>query len=911
MTSTISEPMIVAQPVLGNELASRLTGGKLSVPLPAIPLLHRKRLSELIANATTSRVTVVRGPSGAGKTVACAMWADAAVAGDAIGWVSLDPGDREPAQLWASVLAALAGTGFTTTCSGTLPAPGDPAFPLRLAQAAERLPGTVTLTIDDVHELAGSAALDSLDLLVRHGPPALRLLLAGRHLTGLGIARLRVGGELAEIGPADLACTPAEAASYFAMVGVELPASQLGELLARTDGWITGLRLAAMSAAPPWQISGDDPLVADYLHDEVLAGLSAEHRWFMLRTCLADQICDELAAELTGGPDGAALLDQLCRENVLLQSDWPATAYPEPASPGGVRYRYHRLLLELLRSDLRRDYPADFCELARRTATWQAAAGNYGEALRNAAATSDWDFAASVLAQAVPQLLLSGQAANLEPALAAFPVSKFTSDAAVAGALAAAGLRTGDRRAAQAHLDNAMAALTTCPDDQRMLVQTWLTALQVMRATGASSPDPALLAQAQTIAAAVTGSARSRAERQAAGLLWTSIGVVALSGVRLAEARDALAQAGQQLHGMPAELRALTIGWRAVAEAMYGDLTSASELIDEHSALAYRTDQPLPRLLIDLAQVYLHLARDEAASARRLLDAWQLAGPGSDYASQVASSLSTVARAQLALSDGDQSAARRSLHRLRYQYLRTGSRGGSDAASGTLPADLAAALASLDADIALGEGNTPGARLALARAEDAQPHRADLVLGSAKVLLAEGDPTAALATAQRCLAGRAGQVTLRDQITALVTAAIARRRLGQSEQAADELGYALALAEPHGMYRPFIDGGPAARSALTVLIRPPSNGAAVAARILQRFDTRPLQAAEPPALVPLTGSELAVLRFLPSHLTNQEIAESLFLSINTVKTHLRSVYRKLGVTTRRQAISAAGRAGLL
>jgi LuxR family maltose regulon positive regulatory protein len=218
----------------------------------------------------------------------------------------------------------------------------------------------------------------------------------------------------------------------------------------------------------------------------------------------------------------------------------------------------------------------------------------------------------------------------------------------------------------------------------------------------------------------------------------------------------------------------------------------------------------------------------------------------------------------------------------------------------------------LDADIALGEGNVAGARLALARAgDDAEADRADLVLGSAKVALAEGDSMAALAKAETCLAGAATQVTLRDQVSALVTAAVAHRRLGQPDRAADQLGYALTLAEPHGLYRPFLDGGPAARSALTVLVRPANHGAAVAARILQRFDIRPARPPDAPITVPLTGSELAVLRFLPSHMTNQEIAESLFLSINTVKTHLRSVYRKLGVTTRRQAISAAGKLGLL
>jgi LuxR family transcriptional regulator, maltose regulon positive regulatory protein len=146
----------------------------------------------------------------------------------------------------------------------------------------------------------------------------------------------------------------------------------------------------------------------------------------------------------------------------------------------------------------------------------------------------------------------------------------------------------------------------------------------------------------------------------------------------------------------------------------------------------------------------------------------------------------------------------------------------------------------------------------------------------------------------------------------LLVAAAARRRLGQAAAAAESIEQALALAEPEGACRVFLDGGSAVRSAMTVLVPPTSHCARFAARILERFDSqlsRP--AASDQADFPLTGSELAVLRFLPSHMTNQEIAEALFLSINTVKTHLRSAYRKLGVSSRRQAIARGRRLDLL
>jgi LuxR family transcriptional regulator, maltose regulon positive regulatory protein len=981
MTSTISEPTVgretrragdgqrskLKPDFAGRESNGRRLGsGKLAVPAPGVPLLHRHRVTDLISAATTRRVTLVCAPTGAGKTIACAMWASSRPAADSIAWVSLDPGDRQPGQLWAHVGAALAdlpefGRGLADELVDTAAA----VFPLRLAEAAKRLPSPVILVIDDVQELADSEPLADLDVLVRHGPPNLRLLLAGRHLAGLGVARLRVGGELAEIGAADLACTPSEAQAYFSMLGVDVPAPQLDELLGRTQGWITGLRLAAMrtgpgqGAAAPWRISGDEPLVADYLQDEILATLPEDHRGFLLRTSVADRICGDLADTLTATDGGAAMLDRLCRENVLIR---PISADTEPAGParpaasagpvtpvappvlagpgappmlagprepGATEYRYHPLLLDLLRAQLRRELPAELPSLARRAAGWQAAHGRHAEALRNSAQTGDWDFAAQILSVAGPELLLPATATALEPVLATFPASRYTSDAPVAGALAAAGLRTGDSYATELHLDNAETALRQCPDGQRQIVGTWLLALRLMHATGRGTVDPDLIDRGLELADQVGPTIRESADHQALGLLWTAIGVATLARLRITDARDALARACGPLRVGRPEFLAQATGWRAVTEAMYGDLLTADELAAE-PLLSSDAADPASRQLTDLAASYLHLARDETAIARRRLDRCEQAGPGQNGWGQVVAALAGLARARIALCEGDHAGARRQVSRLRYECVRSGSgsrqRGGvsvgvplagsrSAIVPWAGPAGLDGALATLDADVALGEGNVPGARLALSRVVDGSiGNRADLMLGLAKVLLAEGDSHAALDRAQTCLSGQAGQVTLRDQISALTTAAVAHRRLGQAEQAADQLAHALVLAEPHGLYRPFLDGGSATRSALTVLVRPTSQGAAVAAKILQRFDTRPARparSADTPATVPLTGSELAVLRFLPSHMTNQEIAEALFLSINTVKTHLRSVYRKLGVTTRRQAISTAGRLGLI
>ncbi|MGH3271072.1 MAG: response regulator transcription factor, partial [Trebonia sp.] len=172
----------------------------------------------------------------------------------------------------------------------------------------------------------------------------------------------------------------------------------------------------------------------------------------------------------------------------------------------------------------------------------------------------------------------------------------------------------------------------------------------------------------------------------------------------------------------------------------------------------------------------------------------------------------------------------------------------------------------------------------------------------------------ALEAARHCASD--GELTLRDRITALLAATLASRRLGADREAARSLEEALGLAEPHRAYRPFLDMGGDVHSAIAILVAPASPAAGFAARVREHLISRPLgkppEAAsggrEAPAL---TGSEMAVLRLLRSHLTNQEIADALYLSVNTVKTHLRAVYHKLGVSSRREAVDRGRRLHLL
>jgi LuxR family transcriptional regulator, maltose regulon positive regulatory protein len=898
MTSTTSGSATARRVRTAVADGPELLGDKLRIPRLSLATLRRRRLIDLIEQAAGHRVTVVSGPAGAGKTVACGSWASATPAARRVAWLTLDADDREPARFWAYVQAALARADIVPAdvARSLRDLPPD-AFPLRLVEAAQLLAEPVTLVLDDVHEVTDGPVLAGLDLLIRHMPPTLRLVLCGRCPPRLQLARLRVAGELADVSAADLACTVEEADAYFAMLGLEVDVWARDELLRRTQGWMAGLRLAAMSIRSQvlqsgriTDIAGDEPLVTDYLWDEVLGRQPLETRLFMLRTSVTEEMSGDLADALTGGPGGARTLERLSREN----------SFVEALGNDHATYRYHPLFRDVLAAERNREIPHEVPVLLRRAARWHAAHDRATDALRSAAEAGDWDYAAHMLAEAGTAALVRSGATALEQVLALFPAERCADDAAVAAALAATRLWSGDADGAAHHLEGAQRALGRCAPAARRIIEPWLAALRVMQAASRAAADPGLLAQGWALAEQAQATAGTQPEHRVLGLLWFALGAARLRRWEIHEASSALNHASRQLTaGGLGELCARARGWQALAEAWYGDLTAAEKALGE----SRECDDPGASCLAALASAQVSLARDDLAGARKLLDdaGEHVAGrnqlPGEPHLSVIAE----LIRTRAVLADGDSTGARGLVLRLR------------DTSASADP-HLDWMLTLLDCEIALRTGDTGRARVTLAGQADGPYHeRADgqLILG--RLLLAEGDFAGALEATRPILDGTAHGATLQIKVAALLAAAVADRRLGLTETAAELLEQALALAEPDDASRVFLDAGQPVRSAITVLVPPTSRSAGFAGRILERFDTQlPHPGGAPgPADVLLTDSELAVLRFLPSHLTNQEIAEALFLSINTVKTHLRSAYRKLGVTSRRAAIARGRRLDLL
>ncbi len=903
--TTVSAKRLTPQRVNGTEqpngeaAGGRLLESKLVLPRPVFRVLRRSRLAGLLDLTTQHRVTLVSAPAGSGKTTSCASWAHSRVDTTRIGWLSLDRGDNDPGRFRAYLLAALqrAEPALKETAA-SMDRAAEAEFPVPLIKAAERFTEPLILVLDDVHEISDPQVLGWLDQVVRYAPPMLRLILSGRRTPPLQLARLRVSGELADIDLADLACTPEEAESYFALLGLHVSRGDREELLRRTQGWMAGIRLAALRARVQsggtniTDIAGDDPIVTDYLRDEVLDGQDPQTRVFLLRTSIAENLTGKLADALTSAADGARCLDRLSRENSFVGA----------LDSERTWYRYHPLLRELLLAELRREMPHEIPILLRRAARWYSQHGRPVDALRSSVEAQDWDYAAQVLAVSDVSILLSHGPGALEPMLAPIPPDLTVDDVTVGAAWGAARLWRDDPEGAQAHLQAACAALDRAATPIRRTMEPKLTALSVLQANCRGGADPGLLARAWAQAEQTTHVAATQGEHRGAGILWWALGVAKLRRSELRQARQAMRAADRELcAGDFTELQARARMWWALGEAWHGNLMAAHaaavDVLNADPPAAHAT-----RNIARLALALVSLMRDELTAVHQFLDQidYQQHEPIPGEPSIVSSA--GLIRARTLVAQGDTTRTRIALMQLDHEF------GDHDPA-------VAEVITHLEGEIALRSGdNDLGCKIVARLTSDvAGPSRASDRLTLAWLLLASADPDGALRAAEPCIAGPADDIKLYERTSALLVSAVAHRRLKAPERAAALLEQALLLAEPEGAFRPFVDGGPAVRSVLTVLIPPTSRSASFAGKILQRLDAQlPLGSCAPDDdALPLSESELAVLRFLPSHLTNEEIGEALFLSVNTVKTHLRSAYRKLGVRSRREAIALARHRGLV
>src|SRR5215216_6152054 len=437
------------------EVGTALLETKLTPPSTAFRQVIRSRLFDLLDAGTEQLLTLVSAPAGAGKTTLLASWSSSRRPPGPVAWLSLDAGDNDAARFWAYVLAALCQSGAVPR-DGALrrlaPQPGSKQsfLPLLVSGLAE-LSTPVVLVLDDLQDITDAAVLHGLELLLRHAPSQLRLVLATRFDPPLPMQRLRVSGRLAQVRAADLAFTVPEAADLLAESQGQpmLSEEDVALLQARTEGWAAGLRLAALSLEGQpdphrfvTQFAGDDKSIADYLTGEVLDRQPEELRTFLLRTCIVDELTGDLADALTGGDDGESMLARLERANGFVTT----------VGPRRNSYRYHRLFADLLRYELRREAPGQVPRLHRRAAGWYAARGQMLPAMRQALMAGEWRYAADLMARHGPSLILRGDTATLHELVGRLPAELVQADPELTLLGAADRIVRGDSEAAASDL---------------------------------------------------------------------------------------------------------------------------------------------------------------------------------------------------------------------------------------------------------------------------------------------------------------------------------------------------------------------------------------------------------------------------------------------------------------------------
>jgi LuxR family transcriptional regulator, maltose regulon positive regulatory protein len=888
----------------GDQLAWGETAGSAASGVVCRPALFARLTG-------AGRVTALSAPAGSGKTVLLRSWIAEENLAERAAWVSVHGEERDPQRFLISVADALRGTVHGSKLVRPLTATPDLdgwAIVEWLLRDLHSLPDRIWLVIDDLHELRSAHALRQLELLVMRAPAELRFVLASRRDPQLGLHRLRLEGQLTEIRAADLRFTREESRDLLEAAGVRLSGQALALLHERTEGWAAGLRLAALSLVGhpdpdrfAADFSGSDRTVAEYLLAEVLGRQPKQVRRLLVRTSVLERVNGELADLLTGGSGSGRTLRELEAANAFVvaldaQRSW---------------FRYHPLFADLLQLELLDTAPGEVTGLHGAAAGWFAGHGFAVEAVRHSQAAQDWDLAARLLFDHWFGLLLDGKAATADELLGGFPVGVIAADAELTALLAARELNGGAFADAERSLRRAAERSASVPVARRGHLRVALAMLRLTLAQLRGDLPVAveearrLLEPAVTLVAAEMGLGE---ELRTVALL--SLGTTEFAAARFGEAERHLerARALAQQIGRPYLEFASLVGRADVAMAR------SFALVAEHSMEA-----------IELAR--RHGWADDPLAGH----AYLALGTALVWRGRLAEAEPWIQRAERTVLQEAEPAAALRLHYVRALFELAHGRG-EDALAAFRAAErqaarlaarhpLARQVRALQLRTLVRMGATEQAEQALAELDEDERDAAEMRATVAALRLAQHDPLAATLALGPVIDGSAPvthRVTLGE---ALLVEATARDALGEPSAAGRALERALDVAEPDGAVLPFL-----LHPVLGLLERHPRHRTthpSLISEILSLLPGSPARSGSaksgaslggivPPRLAePLSESEIRVLRYLPTNLSAREIADELFVSWHTVKTHMRHLYAKLGTHTRHETVDRARALGLL
>ena len=856
----------------------RTPAGKLTVPRPPRGSVPRPRCSGALAEAVDAhRLTVVSAPAGFGKTTALAQWA-ADVPGP-VAWVSLDPLDDEPGRLTRVLADAVA---LACPDAGADLAAVDDRARMTVARrvdalvaALASLPAELVVVLDDVHLLAARTSRQVLGPLLRYPGP--RFVLAGRFDTALPVNRMRLTGEVGELRQGALAFTPDEVAEVVRALGGTAEPQAARSLWEVTRGWPVAVRLALAadvlgpSAEPLAQLRDRDVPITGYLVEEVIGSLPADLADFVLRACVAELIDPELAEALV--PGGARLLDECAARGLFLTEVGDAGEAPV--------YRWHALVAAHARAVLVRREPLA-ARVAHRVVAAHLGRSDPAAAIRHALDGHAPELAAVILGERWPDLVVRGDVGQVRGLRAALPAA-YREQPDVLLALAAAQAFEPDDAPVRPD-DDATGSAAVAGELVRIYLAPGRPPLDESVRRGRALLDAGVADPAtRALGLYLVGRAelqRYAADRSAAAHLAEGAALAAERGWVALELGCRAEQALASAH-RGAVLEAAERGRAVLAAAAAHDWQGTGIVASAHLACglaAYWRDE------LCAAAGHLRTTIEAAGRTRR------------EVAVHAAGVLAIVCLAQ-----GDAPGLARAREITDAPWR-----------EGTAPEHLTPFRAFLTA-LQLDAEDRPAEALQLVDERSvafADPlalgwqsdvlRRTGDVAGARRALRAAEHATARMAAA---LGGTPAHVRVANR------AAAAALLAGFDDGAAHlALEAALAAAAPHGVVRPLRDRAAALHPLLSAHLEWGSGHEGLVARLLVAEHDAPSPRASAWELTPRERDVLACLR---SSLTSDEIAGSLFLSINTVKTHMRAIYRKLGVDGRRAAVRVAVQRGLL
>jgi LuxR family transcriptional regulator, maltose regulon positive regulatory protein len=910
-----------------------LLATKLHIPRPRAGLVARPRLVERLDEGMARELVLVCTPAGFGKTTLLADW----VRGGQrpVAWLSLDDGDNDPVRFWRHVAAALdtVRPGVAERVVPLLGSLQSASLDAVVATLVNKLAGMaegVVLVVDDYHLIEARSVHASLEYLLEHLPSSLRLVLASRADPPLPLARLRARGQLTELRAADLRFTPTEATAVLrAAVGPEVPEVALAALGERTEGWVAGLQLAALSLQGQLDIdafvqtfSGSHRYVLDYLTEEVLERQPPQLRQFLLETSILDRVCGPLADAVTGRSDSQAILEQVERANLFL--------IPLDAVRGW--WRHHHLFTDLLRARLQQEQPARMLELHRAAAAWYERHELVDEAMRHALAAGDTTRAARLIEQHFEALLGRNEDATLRRWLELLPADAVRSRPRLCLAQAFWALLGGRVEAVERLLDAAEQAVADADDGPYEP--------SIGRDASLVANIPAAIARMHAAVAQLRGDPEQTVAFARQALAELEQGEWMLESVT----RWYLAVA-EWLRGQPAEAERAFVSssssiaaWRATGQLTLaawgyyylgqvqraqGRLGAALGTYQE--ALEVVAGEPGGPAMPAAGIPYVGLA--EVSYERGDLDtALHNATHGVALSKQLGWTLPLVAGltilARIRQAQGDRAGALKAIREAEQVQL-------SDAVVGLLnPAPA------LRAQLALANDQVEAAALWVQQrglAVQDRPtyprERDTLVL--ARVLLARQAPEQALAMLGNWVALAADQGRTESIIELRALQALAHAARDDEPAAMAALAEALTLGAPEGYLRVFVDEGPPMAALVSKLLAGRQLAELAATDTIPRdYLTRLAAAFEqagspvlPPArrgavvvpglIEPLSTRELEVLELLAVGKPNRAIAEELVITLDTVKRHVSHLLDKLGAANRTQAVARARELDLL